>query len=96
MIEFDFCRFLGILKGQIEDNKYFLGWGSNLTSESKKPGQSAVVIHYCGSSRFFWLRRYGRAEIEKYFVRFLVQMKTVEFAFGIIKPLNATQNSDKK
>ena len=30
----------------------------NLTSESKKPGQIAVVIHYCNLSRFFWLRRY--------------------------------------
>jgi hypothetical protein len=49
MIEFDFCRTLGILKGQIEDKKYFLEWGS-----------------------------------KKYFVRFLAQMKTVEFAFEII------------
>ena len=29
MIKFDFCRTLGILKGQIEDSKYFLEWGSN-------------------------------------------------------------------
>ena len=29
----------------------------------------------------------SRAEIEKYFVQFLVQMKTVEFAFEIIWPL---------
>ena len=30
----------------------------NITSESKKPGQIIVVIHYCNLSRFFWLRRY--------------------------------------
>ena len=29
-----------------------------LTSESKKPGQIAVVYHYYDLSRFFWLRRY--------------------------------------
>jgi hypothetical protein len=29
MIKFDFCRTLGILKGQIEDKKYFLEWGLN-------------------------------------------------------------------
>ena len=29
MIQFDFCRTLGILKRQIEDEKYFLEWGSN-------------------------------------------------------------------
>ena len=29
MIEYDFCRAIGILKGQIEDKKYFLEWGSN-------------------------------------------------------------------
>ena len=31
---------------------------SDITSESKKSGQIAVVIHYCDLSRFFWLRRY--------------------------------------
>ena len=35
MMEFDFCRTLGILKGQIEDKKYFLEWGSN----PQTPGQ---------------------------------------------------------
>ena len=49
MTKFDFCRTLGILKGQIEDN--------------------------------------SRAEIEKYFGRFLVQVKIVEFAFEINCPL---------
>ena len=29
MLELDFCRTLGILKGQIEDKKYFLEWSSN-------------------------------------------------------------------
>ena len=61
MFKFDFCRTLGILKGQIEDKKYFLEWGSN--------------------PRKYYI---SRAEIEKYFVQFLVQMKTVEFAFEII------------
>ena len=61
VIEFDFCRTLGILKGQIEDKNYFLQWGSN--------------------PRKYYI---SRAEIEKYFVRFLVQMKTVECAFEII------------
>ena len=61
MIEFDFCRSLGILKGQIEDKKYFLKLGSN--------------------PRKYYITR---AEIEKYFVWFLVQMKTAEFAFEII------------
>ena len=32
-------------------------------------------------------RIYFRAEIQKYFVRILVQVKTVEFAFNIIWPL---------
>ena len=61
MIEFDFCRTLGILKGQIEDEKYYLEWGWN-------PQKYYI----------------SRAEIEKYFVRFLVQMKTVEYAFKVI------------
>ena len=46
----------GILKGQIEDKKYFLEWGLN-------------------PQIFF------RAEIQKYFVHFLVQMKILKFAF---------------
>ena len=29
-----------------------------ITSESIKPRQIAVMIHYCNLSRFFWLRRY--------------------------------------
>ena len=29
-----------------------------ITSESKKTGQIAVLIHYWDLSRFFWLRRY--------------------------------------
>ena len=53
MIEFDFCRNLCILKGQIEDILFFL-----------EPTNS-------------------RAEIEKYFGRFLVQVKIVEIAFEI-------------
>ena len=27
-------------------------------SDSKKPVQTAVLYHYCGLSRFFWIRRY--------------------------------------
>ena len=64
MIEFYFCRTLVILKGQIEDKKYFLEWGLN--PRTHEP------------------RIYFMSEILKYFVRFLVQMKTVEFAFEII------------
>ena len=37
------------------------GWVSNnfkiITSDSKKPGQTAVLYHYCGLSRFFLIRR---------------------------------------
>ena len=29
-----------------------------ITSVSKKPGQTIVLYHYCGLSRFFWNRRY--------------------------------------
>ena len=29
----------------------------NLTSVSKKPGQTTVLYHYCSLSRFFWNRR---------------------------------------
>ena len=29
-------------------------------SDSKKPGQTAVLYHYCDLSRFFWIRRYNR------------------------------------
>ena len=32
---------------------------SILTSDSIKPGQTAVLYHYCGLSRFFWIRRYS-------------------------------------
>lgn len=61
MLEFDFCRALGNLNGQIEDDFFFLEVGSNLHTK---------VL-------------YIRAEIEKYFVRFWVQVKVVEFAFEI-------------
>ena len=33
----------------------------NITSVSKKPGQTIVLYHYCGLSRFFWNRRYLRS-----------------------------------
>ena len=40
MIEFDFCRTLSILKGQIEDKMYFLEWSGARTHESTiSPGQ---------------------------------------------------------
>ena len=64
MIEYDFCRAIGILKGQIEDKKYFLEWGSN-------------------PRKYYWSNISSGEKQKNIFVRFLVQMKTVEFAFEI-------------
>jgi hypothetical protein len=36
---------------------YFL-FDGQITSNLKKTGQTAVLYHYCGLSRFFWIRRY--------------------------------------
>ena len=39
-------------------NLGFLRKRYDLTSVSKKPGQTTVLYHYCSLSRFFWNRRY--------------------------------------
>ena len=45
-----------------------------VTSDSKKSGQTAVLYHYCGLSRFFWIRRYtkGYRSLKKYIRDFFV------------------------
>ena len=37
-----------------------------VTSDSKKPGQTTVVIQCCSLSRFFWIRRYDKNSNGKY------------------------------
>ena len=53
-----FCeKYLVLIKGRLCKHCFKNEW-ILLTSESKKPGQIAIVIHYCNLPGFFWLRRY--------------------------------------
>ena len=46
---------MSFIAGKLKQSKVLIAY---VTSDSKKPGQNAVLYHYCGLSRFFWIRRY--------------------------------------